>query len=74
MATEIIKDGDILEQNLIQNKLSREWLIQELKKRNINDLTEVIDAALNTDGSLYIDQKTDGLDYVQETEDPKPKH
>ncbi len=73
MATEMIKDGDILEQNLIQNNLTREWLMQELRKRNISDLNEVIYAALNTDGSLYIDQKKDNLHYVQKVEDSKPK-
>lgn len=74
MATEIIKDGDILEQNLVQNHLSREWLIQELKKRNINDPSQISYAALNTDGSLYIDVKNDNLQYIQEVEDSKPNH
>lgn len=73
VATEIIKDGDILVQNLIQNNLSREWLIQELKRRNINDPNQIVYAALNTDGSLYIDKKDDDLRYVQEVEDSKPK-
>lgn len=72
MATELIKDGDVLEQNLTQNNLSREWLDQELKKRNITKISEVIYAALNSDGSLYIDLKNDDLHYVQEVEDTKP--
>ena len=73
MATEMIKDGDILEQNLVQNNLSREWLTQELKKRNIFNINEIIYAALNSDGSLYIDLKNDQLQYVQKVEDRKPK-
>jgi uncharacterized membrane protein YcaP (DUF421 family) len=46
-------------------------LLQELKKGNINNLTEVTYAALNTDGSLYVDLKKDYLAYVQKIEDPK---
>ncbi len=69
MATEIIKDGEIFEQNLKQNNLSFEWLYQELRKKNIEKVEDVFYAALNTDGTLYIDLKDDNMGYVQKTED-----
>lgn len=70
MATELIKDGDLLKQNLSQNNLSEKWLFDELKKQNITNLSEVIYAALNTDGALFIDKKNDNPDYIQKIEDP----
>lgn len=70
MATELIKDGDLLKQNLSQNNLSEKWLFDELKKQNITNLSEVIYAALNTDGTLFIDKKNDNPDYIQKIEDP----
>lgn len=69
MSTEIIKDGDIIEQNLHQNNLSFSWLYQELRKRNINKISDVICAFLGSDGNLYIDLKNDQLSYVQKIED-----
>lgn len=73
MATEIIKDGDVLEQNLRQNHLTLDWLYQELKKQAVDKISDVIYASLNSDGTLYIDKKADNLDYVQEVEDPLKK-
>jgi len=69
LAAEIIKDGKVFEQNLIQNNLSFDWLYQELKRRNIDKISDVFYAALNTDGTLYIDMKKDNMDYVQKVED-----
>lgn len=69
LSTEIIKDGQVLEQNLVQNNLSFAWLYNELHKQNINNLNEVFYAALNTDGSLYIDLNKDNLHYTQKVED-----
>lgn len=69
MAAEIIKDGDLLEQNLTQNNLSKEWLLEKLRQRNITDLSQVAYASLNTDGTLYVDLKADKLEYIQKVED-----
>ncbi|MTI80903.1 MAG: DUF421 domain-containing protein [Firmicutes bacterium] len=71
MATEIIKDGVILEQNLSQNNLSFGWLYNELRKRKVKDVKDVVYAALQTDGSLYTDIEEDDLKYVQEIEDKR---
>ncbi len=69
MATEIIKDGDILQQNLSQNNLDMLWLEKELGKMGIMDVSEVFYAALQSDGTLYIDLKQDILPYIQKVED-----
>lgn len=69
MATEIIKDGQLLSQNLEQNNLDFAWLYKELRKRNIEDISDVMYASLESDGTLYTDVKKDNLDYVQKVED-----
>ncbi|MFP4662012.1 MAG: YetF domain-containing protein [Halanaerobiales bacterium] len=69
LATEIIKDGIILEQNLEQNNLDFKWLYQTLSSQGIKDVEDVMLAALNTDGSLYIDLKNNPPSYSQEVED-----
>ncbi|MDO7787659.1 DUF421 domain-containing protein [Desulforamulus aquiferis] len=69
MATEIIKDGDVFEQNLRQNNLTFAWLYEELRKRNIEKLSDVTYASLESDGTLYTDVKDDKLEYVQKVED-----
>ncbi|MFW6022911.1 MAG: YetF domain-containing protein [Halanaerobiaceae bacterium] len=69
LPTEIIKDGIVLEQNLEQNNLDFRWLYNELYKQSIKDVSQVILASLNTDGSLYIDLRESPPDYKQEVED-----
>ena len=69
MAIEIIKDGDILYQNLDQNNLDINWLIAELNKKDINNPVDVFYASLQTDGTLYTDLKADNLEYIQKVED-----
>jgi len=69
LASEIIKDGQVIEQNLKQNNLSLDWLFQELNRQKINKISDVFYANLNTDGTLYIDKRDDKLTYVQEVED-----
>lgn len=69
LSTEIIKDGQVLEQNLKQNNLTWDWLEQELKKRNISNISDIIYAALNTSGVLYVSLKKSNLKYIQKVED-----
>ena len=69
MASEIILDGEIIEQNLRQNHLDFSWLYRELQSRNISDVRDVFFATLQADGTLYVDLKKDSLDYVQRIED-----
>lgn len=69
MSTEIIKDGRIFDENLKQNKLTRDWLMQELKNRKITNLNDIFYAALNTNGVLYVSLKQSNLHYIQKVED-----
>jgi uncharacterized membrane protein YcaP (DUF421 family) len=69
LSTEIIKDGTVLEENLKQNHLSRDWLTQELRKRKIGNIADVIYAALNTEGVLYVSMKHSDLKYSQKVEE-----
>ncbi len=69
LASEIIKDGVVLDQNLRQNHLDFAWLYRELGKAGVNDISDVVLASLQTDGTLWLDVKQDNPDYVQEVED-----
>ena len=69
MPTEIIKDGEVLEQNLQQNKLSFGWLYRELRKQNIDNVSDVFYASLNTEGTLYVDLKDVDPQSIQRVED-----
>lgn len=73
LASELIVDGQVVFQNLRQNNLSVEWLRRELQKMGITDIKEVAYAAINTDGSLYVDKKHDNLKQpVDVTDLPEP--
>lgn len=63
VATELVVDGVILQQNLKQVGLTEEWLRNELSRRGINDLKEVTLASLYTDGTLYVDVRKDQLQH-----------
>ncbi|SOC23950.1 uncharacterized membrane protein YcaP [Ureibacillus xyleni] len=62
---ELISDGEINMNNLIKVDLSQTWLDQQLKSAGINSIADVFIAELQTDGSLYIDKKKDGLGEVE---------
>lgn len=70
--SEMVIDGVIIEQNLRQNKVDKDWLLGELQKQGIQSLQEVFYASLDSDGKLYIDKKRDDLDYVQDITDKLP--
>lgn len=53
LTKDIIIDGKILEENLADAKLTREWLIGKLKERNFKSVEEVFYAGLDTLGGLY---------------------
>ncbi len=67
--TELIYDGVIVEQNLKQINLDKEWLIQELNNKNINDYSEVFLADLDTEGNLYVDTYDDHIKIPVEVSD-----
>lgn len=52
--TEIISDGHIIYENLAELNLTEEWLLRKLRKKNIDDPSEVYFAQVLENGSLYI--------------------
>ncbi len=58
--TELIIDGKIIEQNLLQSGLTIEQLLQQLNNSGISDLANVTLALLTPEGNLYIDTQNDG--------------
>lgn len=58
-----------MEQNLIQNNLTREWLDLELKQLNINNISDIFYAAVNTNNILYVSLKKSNLQNIQKVED-----
>ncbi|MBD7963990.1 DUF421 domain-containing protein [Fictibacillus norfolkensis] len=57
---ELMMDGEILLNNLKENDISKEWLLSELKKRNLT-IERVVYALLTSNNKLYIDIHDDKL-------------
>ena len=53
----LVEDGKINQAALENVSLDKKWLIEELKKRKIDDISEVLILALETDGNLYLSTK-----------------
>lgn len=58
----VIIDGVVLEKHLQAMKLDYKWLVEELKKQNIQSTKEVLLATYGLDGLLYIDKKDHDID------------
>jgi len=54
LMTELIINGQIMRYHLKMINVDIEWLLNQLKMRNITNVNDVIFAALQTDGQLYI--------------------
>lgn len=61
IGTEIIYDGILFTDNLNQAGKDEAWLMARLKEQGISNVSEVFLAALNPDGSLYIDKYDDHI-------------
>ena len=57
LPTVLIEDGNVIEDNLRENQLSRSWLIEQLNKLDIQSENDVFAAILNTQGQLYVSKK-----------------
>ena len=57
--TDLISDGKVIHENLVELGLTEEWLMKKLRKKNITDPTEVFYAQIQMDGALYIDVRGD---------------
>lgn len=60
LPVEVIMDGEIMEDNLIQNELTKEWLLKELYFRK-KELSDVFYAVISSKNSLYIDVYNDKI-------------
>lgn len=47
-------DGEVMKENLEQNKLTESWLYSEFKKRNLTQ-QNVLYAVLSANGNMYVD-------------------
>ncbi|GAA0727518.1 DUF421 domain-containing protein [Clostridium malenominatum] len=61
LGTELIYDGVVLDENLRSINKGRKWLMSELKKYNVKEVSEVFLAFINPTGSLYIDKYNDRI-------------
>ena len=59
IGTELIIDGKLIDQGLVKNGLTTNWLQKQLLAEGITDYEAVALAMITPDGTLYVDKKTD---------------
>ncbi len=69
LTKDIIIDGKIMTENLAKTNLDKKWLINQLKKEKIQDITKVFYAGLDTEGNLYTSIKD-----TEKTTEPEGKY
>lgn len=57
LPTELISDGQLILENLLELDLTEEWLMKKLRKQNITNVQDVFFAQVQGNGSLYISLK-----------------
>lgn len=62
MATVLIEDGNVLEDNLRENRLDDKWLKSQLSKADIGSISQVMTMILDTRGRIYISKKAQSND------------
>lgn len=67
LPTNLIMDGVLLDDALRSLNLTKAWLQYQLSKQNIQDVTKVSLAQLDTKGNLYVDLKGDNMYYIIST-------
>lgn len=67
--TELIYDGVLIEQNLLNAKHDRSWLNAQLKDLGIKDISEVFFASIDMNDKLYVDQYSDHLSSLKDISD-----
>ena len=71
ISTELVYDGVLIEENLRQMNKDKKWLMNQLKKYGINDISEAFLVTLNDAGSLYVDKYKDNIKKVKDIGDYK---
>jgi uncharacterized membrane protein YcaP (DUF421 family) len=69
MNVELIYSGAVVEQNLRQAGVSRQWLDNQLRMRGLSDPTEVFLATIDSKGALYVDCYQDHLQQLTDVDD-----
>ncbi|NLM73837.1 MAG: DUF421 domain-containing protein [Clostridiaceae bacterium] len=64
--TILIYDGILIENNLNELKKDRKWLMEQLNKQGVYDISEVFLAYVAPSGSFYIDKYSDHVDCPDE--------
>jgi uncharacterized membrane protein YcaP (DUF421 family) len=59
LATAVVTDGAIVNENLKKLNIQPEWLDHQLLKAGVKDVSDVFYAEIQQDGSLYIDKRND---------------
>ncbi|MGN4127034.1 YetF domain-containing protein [Lysinibacillus sphaericus] len=57
LPTEVVSDGQLIYENLVELELTADWLMKKLKKQNVQSVEDVFFAQVQTNGSLYISLK-----------------
>lgn len=52
LPTEVISDGQLIYENLVELELTEDWLMKKLKKQKVQNVKDVYFAQVQTDGSL----------------------
>lgn len=55
--TEVVSDGQLIFENLVELELTEDWLMKKLKKQNVQSVEDVYFAQVQANGSLYISLK-----------------
>lgn len=71
ISTEIVYDGKLIEQNLQEMNKDKKWLMNQLKKYGVKDISEAFLVTLNDAGSLYVDKYDDKIKKVKDIGDYK---
>lgn len=71
ISTELVYDGKLIEQNLRQMNKDKKWLMNQLSKYGIKDVSEAFLVTLNDAGSLYVDKYKDNIKKVKDIGDYK---
>lgn len=64
LITELIQDGEIIEKNLQNKNIAKDWLMQQLQAQGIQKIKEVSFAAILPNGQLYVDKFRDSIPKV----------
>ncbi|WP_419960177.1 YetF domain-containing protein [Psychrobacillus sp. BM2] len=61
MPSEIISDGKIVKKNLDELDLTEDWVMKKLRKHGVDSVSDVFYAQLQTNGSLHISLRKNGI-------------